>query len=100
MTAQTRHLFWIAIVVSLGGFVFGFDASVISGVVGYVSREWHLDVWQEGLVVSAPTLAAILASVTVVPLSDTLGRKKMLLAVAVLYLISAVWAAFATGFWT
>ncbi len=100
MTTQTRHLFLIAIVVSLGGFVFGFDASVISGVVGFVSREYQLDVWQEGLVVSAPTLAAILASLTVVPFSDVVGRKRMLLIVAVLYLVSAVWAAFATGFIT
>ncbi len=100
MTAPSRHLFLIAIVVSLGGFVFGFDASVISGVVGFVSREYRLDVWQEGLVVSAPTLAAILASLTVVPLSDVAGRKRMLLIVAVLYLVSAVWAAFATGFIT
>jgi sugar porter (SP) family MFS transporter len=98
MTAQTRQLFWIAVVVSLGGFVFGFDASVISGVIGYVSREYHLDVWQEGLVVSAPTLAAILASLTVVPLSDVAGRKRMLLIVAVLYFVSAVLAAIATGF--
>ena len=100
MTAQTRQLFWIAIVVSFGGFVFGFDASVISGVVGFVSREYHLDVWQEGLVVSAPTLAAILASLTVVPLSDVVGRKRMLMIVAVLYLVSAIWAAAATGFAT
>jgi SP family arabinose:H+ symporter-like MFS transporter len=98
MNVQTRQLFWIAVTVSLGGFVFGFDASVISGVVGYVSREYHLDVWQEGLVVSAPTLAAVLASLTVVPLSDVVGRKRMLLIVAVLYVVSAVLAAFASGF--
>lgn len=100
MTAQARQLFLVALVVSLGGFVFGFDASVISGVVGFVSREYRLDVWQEGLVVSAPTLAAILASLVVVPLSDVAGRRRMLLIVAVLYLVSAVWAALATGFIT
>jgi SP family arabinose:H+ symporter-like MFS transporter len=94
------YLFFIAIAVSLGGFVFGFDAAVISGVVGSVSREYQLDVWQEGLVVSAPTLAAIVASLTVVPLSDIIGRKKMLLFVAVLYVVSGVFSALATSFTT
>jgi sugar porter (SP) family MFS transporter len=92
------YLFFVAIAVSLGGFVFGFDAAVISGVVGAVSREYQLDVWQEGLVVSAPTLAAIVASLTIVPLSDLTGRKRMLLIVAVLYVVSAVLAAVANGF--
>lgn len=92
------YLFFVAIAVSLGGFVFGFDAAVISGVVGAVSREYQLDVWQEGLVVSAPTLAAIVASLTIVPLSDLTGRKRMLLIVAVLYVVSAVLAAVANSF--
>lgn len=95
---KTQHLYWIAIVVSLGGFVFGFDASVISGVVGYVSRTYHLTVWQEGWVVSAPTLAAIIGSFTVVPASDLIGRKRILVVVAGLYVVSAIGAAFATGF--
>lgn len=95
---QNYYLFFIAIAVSLGGFVFGFDAAVISGVVGSVSREFQLNVWQEGLVVSAPTLAAIIASLTVVPLSDIIGRKKMLLFVAVLYVVSAIFSAFANSF--
>ena len=76
MSSPHRGIFFIAVVVSLGGFTFGFDASVISGVVGYVSQAWGLNVWQQGLVVSAPSLAAILASLTVAPLSDVVGRKR------------------------
>jgi sugar porter (SP) family MFS transporter len=98
MRSPNRGIFPIAAIVSLGGFIFGFDASVISGVVGYVSHDYALDVWQQGLVVSAPSLAAILASLTVVPLSDETGRKRMLIAVAALYLVSAVCSALAPGF--
>ena len=100
MPSSNRGIFLIAVVVSLGGFIFGFDASVISGVVAYVSQEYGLDVWQQGLVVSAPSLAAILASLTVVPLSDVVGRRRMLIIVAVLYLVSAVASALAPGFLT
>ena len=47
MPRETRTAIFYAGIVSLGGFLFGFDASVISGVVGFVSREFGLDVWQQ-----------------------------------------------------
>lgn len=92
------RLWFIAFVVSLGGFVFGFDAAVISGVVGYVSTTWQLDVWQQGLLVSAPSLAAIPAALTVAPLSDVIGRRRMLVVVAWLYLLSGIGATLAPDY--
>ena len=50
-----------ASIVSLGGFLFGFDAAVISGMVGFIGPEFGLDEWQVGLVVGAPTLGGIIA---------------------------------------
>lgn len=99
MKESTPISFRIAVIVALGGFIFGFDASVISGVVGYVTPEFGLNVWQQGFVVSAPTLAAIFASLSVVPLSDFVGRKRMLQVVSFLYFVSAIVSAFAPGFW-
>jgi len=90
----------MAVIVSLGGFIFGFDASVISGVVGFVAVEFSLNEWQQGFVVSAPTLAACISAVIVGPLSDIVGRKKVLIFIASLYLVSAIWSALAQGFWT
>ncbi|NQZ81729.1 MAG: MFS transporter, partial [Colwellia sp.] len=57
-----------AVVVALGGFIFGFDASVISGVVGFVTTEFQLNEWQQGFVVSAPTLGAVIGSLFAGPL--------------------------------
>ena len=98
MSKHHRHAFYLAAVVSLGGFLFGFDATVISGVVGFVTREWSLNAWQQGMVVSAPTLASVLASMTVGPLADALGRKRILLLLALTYSLSAVCSALAPGF--
>ncbi|GGA73619.1 hypothetical protein GCM10011369_14240 [Neiella marina] len=89
----------LAIIVSLGGFIFGFDASVISGVVGFTISEFGLNEWQQGFVVSSPTLGAVLASLAAGPLSDQIGRKKVLLAIAFLYLLSAAASAFATSYY-
>ncbi len=95
---QKTNAFRVALMVSLGGFIFGFDASVISGVVGFVATQFELNDWQQGLVVSAPTLSAAIAALCVGPLSDQIGRKKVLELIAFLYLLSAVASAFATGF--
>ena len=89
-----------ACLVSIGGFVFGFDAAVIGGAIGYVREQYALAPWQIGLVVSAPTLAAIVASFTIGIVSDIFGRKKVLIFLAGLYLVSALVSASAWGFWS
>jgi sugar porter (SP) family MFS transporter len=98
MPRHTRNALLYSMIIALGGFVFGFDASVISGVVVYVTRKFSLDPIQQGLVVSAPTLAAIFASLTVGPLADFVGRKRVLQFLALLYTVSAVFSALADSF--
>jgi MFS family permease len=46
-------------------------------------------------VVSAPSLAAIIAALTVGPTADEVGRKKVMLVLALLYTVSAIASAFA-----
>lgn len=89
---------YIALIVSFGGFVFGFDASVISGVVSFVSVEFNLTDWQQGFVVSSPTLGAVIASSIAGTVSDKVGRKKVLLVIAFLYLASAIFSTLATSY--
>lgn len=98
MTYKSSYSLYCAIVVSLGGFVFGFDASVISGVVGFVSTEFNLTPIEAGFVVAAPTLSGLFGTMIIGPLSDSLGRKKVLLCIAFLYLLSAVASALATSY--
>ena len=90
--------FRYTLIVSMGGFIFGFDASVISGAVGFVTTEFNLSTWQQGFVVSSPTLGGILATLTAGALSDSIGRRKVLIAIAFLYFISAIASAFADSF--
>jgi sugar porter (SP) family MFS transporter len=90
MTRTDRTALYYAAIISLGGFLFGFDAAVISGVVGFVTPLFDLNEVQIGLVVSAPSLAAIVAALTVGPTADQVGRKKVMLVLALLYTISAL----------
>ena len=98
MSYRPHYALYCAVIVSLGGFVFGFDASVISGVVGAVSTEFNLTPIQSGFVVAAPTLSGLFGTMIVGPLSDALGRKKVLQCIAFLYVLSALASAFATSY--
>jgi len=94
-----RHsALYFASIVSLGGFLFGFDASVISGVVGFIVPQFGLNDWQLGLVVGAPTLAGIIASMSGALMADLIGRKRVLIFLALLYVVSALASAFAPNY--
>ncbi|MDJ0877860.1 MAG: sugar porter family MFS transporter [Halieaceae bacterium] len=92
------HTLRIALAVSLGGFVFGFDASVISGAVRFVAQDFNLGDLQMGLLVGAPTLGGILSASCAGPLSDLYGRRTLLLILAALYVLSAGFSAFAPNY--
>lgn len=98
MEYRTYYALYCAVIVSLGGFVFGFDAAVISGVVGAVTVEFDLTPIQSGFVVAAPTLSGVFGTLVIGPLSDALGRKKVLILIASLYLLSALASAFASSY--
>ena len=77
----------------------GFDASVISGVVGFIETQFTLTKLELGWAVSSLTLTATLAMMVAGPLSDALGRRRVLFFAAVLYAVSAVASALAPSFW-
>jgi MFS family permease len=85
-------------VVALGGFLMGFDASVISGVVGFIELEFTLTKIQLGWSVASLTLTATLAMLIAGPLSDRIGRRPVLKIAAALFAVSAVASAVAPNF--
>lgn len=94
-SARTHTAFAVvaALIISLGGFLMGFDASVISGVTPYIEDEFGLTRIRLGWVVSSLTFAATLAMLVAGPLSDRIGRRPVLQVAALLYASSAVLSA-------
>ncbi len=88
-----------ALIVALGGFLMGFDASVISGVVKFIEPEFGLTKLEVGWAVSSLTLTATLAMMFSGPLSDRYGRRTLLFAAAVVFAFSAAASALAPSFW-
>lgn len=100
MGTGTRSTVRIALFVALGGFLMGFDASVISGVVGFVRTEFDLTSLQLGWGVASLTLSATVSMLVAGPLSDRLGRRPVLRLAAALFALSAIASAVAPTFAT
>ncbi|MEE4192784.1 MAG: sugar porter family MFS transporter [Halieaceae bacterium] len=98
MKADRRFTASTALIVALGGFLMGFDASVISGVVKFIEQEFSLSKIQLGWSVASLSLVATLAMLVAGPVSDRYGRKPVLQVAATLFAISAVWSALAGSY--
>ncbi|MBN1340772.1 MAG: sugar porter family MFS transporter [Bacteroidales bacterium] len=98
MKPNNAYIVLISSIVALGGFLMGFDASVISGVIRFVEPEFSLTKLELGWAVSSLTLSATLAMIITGPLSDRWGRKAVLSVSALLYAFSAILSAFAPSF--
>jgi len=96
---KTRVLFW-SISSALAGFLFGFDTVVISGAEQTIQKLWDLSASMQGFVMASALYGTLLGALLGGWPADHLGRKKTLLAIGVLYIISALGCAFATGVWT
>ncbi len=98
MKQTNYYVIKTALIVALGGFLMGFDASVISGVVKFIEAQFSLTKLELGWSVSSLTLTATAAMIASGPLSDRLGRRRVLFYAAILYAVSAIGSALAPNF--
>jgi SP family arabinose:H+ symporter-like MFS transporter len=85
-----KYFFLVCFIAALGGFLFGFDTAVISGVLEFVVKDFHFNLFMEGWFVSSALLGCILGVAAAGKLSDLYGRKKVMLLSAFLFFLSAM----------
>ncbi|MEM1209287.1 MAG: sugar porter family MFS transporter [Planctomycetota bacterium] len=90
-----RLFFW-SITAALAGFLFGFDTVVISGAEQDIQELWQLSAGMHGLAMSMALWGTVAGALIGSWPTDRLGRKRTLLCIGVLYLVSALWSALAT----
>jgi SP family arabinose:H+ symporter-like MFS transporter len=95
--AQNTFLYRSAIVGSLAGFLFGFDTVVISGAEQTIQSLWSLNSKIHGVAISMALWGTVLGALAGGWPAEYFGRKKTLLWVGVLFLISAIGSAIAPG---
>lgn len=93
--SQKQRIFLWSITAALGGFLFGFDTAVISGVEQSLQTLWGLSVWEHGLTVSIALIGTVIGSMTGGIPAERLGRKKTLFWIAILYLLASLGTALA-----
>jgi len=95
---QRINLVGLALIASLGGFLFGYDTAVISGTLAMVRHQFELNANMEGWYVSSALLGCILGVSGAGWLSDKYGRKMVLLLTGALFSISAIGCALSSSF--
>ena len=95
-----KYLYFVTFVAALGGFLFGFDTAVISGAEQSIQILWKLNEIQHGLTVSIALFGTIVGALLGGFPSDKFGRKKTLFWIGLLYFVSAIGSALATGWYT
>lgn len=88
-------LYVVAIVASLGGLLSGYDTGVISGALLFINETWILPDTLQGFLVSSVLIGAVIGAATNGILADIFGRKKIILATALIFILGSVMCAFA-----
>jgi SP family arabinose:H+ symporter-like MFS transporter len=92
-----RRIFFWAITSAQAGFLFGFDTVVISGAEQKIQALWGLTDMVHGLAMGSALYGTVLGSLLGGWPTDRWGRKRTLLFIGVLYILSALGCGFARG---
>jgi SP family sugar:H+ symporter-like MFS transporter len=85
-----RRAVALSIAAAVGGFLFGFDSSVINGAVDSIENQFGLNDVVTGFVVAIALLGCALGAVLAGVLSDRWGRLRVMMIGAVLFFVSAI----------
>jgi sugar porter (SP) family MFS transporter len=89
----------LAAAAALGGFLFGYDSSVINGAVDAIKTQFQLNSVVVGLVVSSALLGCAAGAWFAGPLADRIGRVRVMLIASILFVVSSLGSALAFNAW-
>ncbi len=97
------RLHWRVVVISLGaalgGFLFGFDSSVVNGAVDSIQGEFALTDAFTGFAVASALLGCAVGAWFAGTLANRYGRIRVMVISAGGFIVSAIGSAFASGVW-
>ncbi|MFT9416486.1 sugar porter family MFS transporter [Leuconostoc falkenbergense] len=99
---KLNFLNYCVYVISLGGFLFGYDTGVINGALAFMSRSDQLNLTPslQGIVSSSLVIGACIGALGCGKVADKFGRKKTLRLIAIIFTVVTVLCAAAVNFWS
>jgi MFS transporter, SP family, arabinose:H+ symporter len=97
---MNRNLVLWSITVALGGFLFGMDVAVISGAEQVIQQLWGLSKLMHGTAIAMALYGTIAGAILGSFPANKFGRKKTLLWIGIIFLVSSVGAAIAKDVYT
>jgi sugar porter (SP) family MFS transporter len=95
MNKKNLRVFGWSVILALGGFLFGFDTAVISGVEKSIQQLFQLSPFWHGFAISSALIGTVVGALAAGRPADKYGRKPILFIIAFLFSISAIGSAFA-----
>ncbi|MBT5414184.1 MAG: sugar porter family MFS transporter [Rhodospirillaceae bacterium] len=96
---ESRMHYLVAAVAAISGILFGFDEGIIAGAASALKREFVLTPFLEGLMTAAVPLGAVVGAAVSGRLTGTYGRRRILIPVALLFILGSALAAVADSVW-
>ena len=97
MNRNSLYLYFICLIATMGGLMFGFDVAIISGAVPFIQPYFGWNELQLGWGVSSLLVGAIIGAFGSGVLSDIYGRKKVLIFTALFFAVSCTFTALASS---
>jgi sugar porter (SP) family MFS transporter len=89
------NFYLIVGIAALGGLLFGYDTGVISGALLFIRTEFALSPGMQGLVAGIALVGAAAGAAMAGGLSDRFGRRKVILATGIIFVLGSLVAALA-----
>jgi SP family sugar:H+ symporter-like MFS transporter len=85
-----RYVVFIAAAAAMGGFLFGYDSSVINGAVTGIQKHFNVGANQTGFAVASALLGSAVGAWVAGTLADRIGRVKVMLIAGALFVVSGI----------
>lgn len=84
------YVLGVAVVASAGGFLFGYDLALIAGALPFLTREFGLSAAMSGWTAGSAPIGAIIGPLLGLWFADAIGRRRTMMAAAMLFLGSTI----------
>ncbi|WP_320111597.1 sugar porter family MFS transporter [Draconibacterium orientale] len=94
---KQQNVLTVALIIALGGFLFGYDIAMMSGTTTQLEELYNLNSFWLGFTVAVAIVGTIIGTLIIGKPAEKFGRRKSLIILSGIFFISALGSAFSIG---